>query len=348
MTDTQLGLLLATIAGLGTGSCLWPMKLIRTFRFEHYWFVGMLPLVIVPWVIVLATIPDAWTAYAEVGWRPLAISNLFAVGWGIANVLAGICAVRIGLALGGAILTGFGVTVAVTVPMLFKGTGLFAKSPDLASAAGMTVMGGVGLLLVGIVLSALAGFGRERAIRQSGQTDRPASGGFLGGLVMATIAGILSAGPSLAFVYGHGPIVEAMKARGAGEVSAGFAVWAAGLFGGALVNILYPAWLMTRNRSWGVLAQSFPELLLASLIGTQLILSFGLQGLGMVMLGTLGASVGTGIQQSMQIVGSQGVGFVSGEWRGIGGRPRRQMLAAVFMLLVAVAVMVYARTLARS
>ncbi|MCR4414170.1 MAG: hypothetical protein NUV77_17270 [Thermoguttaceae bacterium] len=346
MTDTPWGLLLATLAGLGTGSCLWPIKIIRTYRFEHYWFVGMLPLVIVPWVIVLTTVADPWSAYAEVGWRPLCISNVFAVGWGIANILAGICAVRIGFALGGAILTGFGVTVAVTVPMLFKGTGMFAESPDLVSTAGLTVMAGVGVMLVGIVLTALAGFGREHAIRRSGQTDRPASGGFLGGLVMAAIAGVLSAGPSLAFVYGHGPIVEAMKRHGAGEVSSGFAVWAAGLFGGALVNILYPAWLMTRNRSWRVLADSLPEFLLASLIGTQLILSFGLQGLGMVMLGTLGASVGTGIQQSMQIVGAQGVGFISGEWRGIGGRPRRQMLAAVCLLLVAVTVMVYAKTLA--
>jgi hypothetical protein len=203
-------------------------------------------------------------------------------------------------------------------------------------------------MLVGVVLSAAAGFGRERAIRQQGETGRPASGGFLGGLVMAAIAGILSAGPSLAFVYGHGPIVEAMKAHDASEVSAGFAVWAAGLLGGALVNILYPAWLMTRNRSWGVLAQSVPEVLLASLIGTQLILSFGLQGMGMVMLGTLGASVGTGIQQTMQIMGSQGVGFASGEWRGIEGRPRRLMIAAIVVLVIAVAVMVYARTVAEA
>lgn len=345
MSVTLWGIVLAAIAGLGTGSCLWPIKVIRRLRFEHYWFVGMLPLVFVPWLIVLLTVPEPWGAFAEVGWRPLAVSNLFAVGWGIANVLAGLCAVRIGLALSGAILTGFGVTVAVTVPMIFKGTGLFAESPDLDSVPGLTVMCGVAAMLLGIVLVAFAGFGRERIIRSRGEVDRPASGGFLGGLIMAVIAGILSAGPALAFVYGHGPIVDAMKAHGAGEVPANFAVWAAGLFGGALVNILYPAWLITKNRSWGALGASWSELLLAVLIGTQLILAFGLQGLGMVMLGVLGASVGTGIQQAMQIVGSQGVGFVSGEWRGIGGRPRTQMIAAIVLLIVAVTIMVYAKTL---
>lgn len=345
MSATLWGILLTAIAGLGTGSCLWPIKVIRKLRFEHYWFVGMMPLIFVPWLIVLVAVPDPWGAYAEVGWRPLVISNLFAVGWGIANVLAGLCAVRIGLALSGAILTGFGVSVAVTVPMIFKGTGLFAESPDLTSLPGLTVMTGVAAMLLGIVLVAFAGFGRQQIIRARGEVDRPAPGGFLGGLVMAVIAGVLSAGPALAFVYGHGPIVHAMKAHGAGEVSANFAVWAAGLFGGALVNILYPAWLMTRNRSWGALRGSWPELLLGALIGTQLILAFGLQGLGMVMLGVLGASVGTGIQQAMQIVGSQGVGFVSGEWRGIGGRPRTQMIAAIVLLIIAATIMVYAKTL---
>lgn len=345
MNATLWGIVLVTIAGLGAGSCLWPIKVIRKLRFEHFWFIGMLPLVFVPWLIVLTTIPDPRTAFADIGWRPLAISNLFAIGWGIANVLGGLCAVRIGLTLTGAILTGLGATVGVMVPMVFKGTGLFSESPDLCSVPGAFVMSGVAAMLVGVVLAALAGFGRERVIRGKGESQRPASGGFLGGLIMAIIAGVLSAGPYLSFVYGHGPIIDAMKSHGAGEVSAGFSFWAVGLLGGALINILYPAWLMTKNRSWGVLLQSWPELFLSALIGTQLILSFGVQGFGMVMLGALGASVGTGIQQAMQIMGTQGVGFVSGEWRGIGGLPRRQMLAAIVLLIIAVTIMVFAKTL---
>jgi hypothetical protein len=343
---TVWGVLLAALAGLGTGSCLWPMKKIRVLKFEHYWFIGMLPLAILPWIIVAVTVPNPLDAYREVGWKPLVVSNVFSVGWGVANVLAGICAVRIGFALGGAILTGFGLTVGVTVPMVFKGSGLFAKSPDLTSMAGLTVLAAVGLMLVGVFFTALAGFGRERAIRQQGETERSASGGFLGGLIMATIAGILSAGPSLAYVYGNGPIVDTMKAHGAGEVSSQFSFWAAGMLGGALVNLAYPAWLMTRNRSWGALLQCLPEVCLATLIGTQLILAFALQGMGMTMLGALGASVGVGIQQSMQIVGSQGVGFASGEWRGIGGRPRAQMFTAIAVLMVAVGVMVSAKMIA--
>jgi L-rhamnose-H+ transport protein len=339
MNSIGEGIVLAMLAGTATGSTLWPMKVIRRLQFEHYWFIGMLPLLILPWLVVVLTIPDPWTGFCKVGWRPLAIANLLAIGWGIANILGGLCVVRIGLALTGAIVTGFGMTVAVTVPMILKGTGLFSGSPDLLSAPGLTVMGGVALMLCGVVFSAIAGFGREQVIRARGLRETTAAGGFLGGLLMAILAGVLSSGPALAFVYGNGPIIAAMKAQGAGDVSASFSVWAGGFFGGAFLNIVYPAYLMTRHRSWPMLSRHLGESLLATLIGAQLIVGFGLQGLGMAALGTLGASIGTGIQQALQIVSSQAVGFVSGEWRGVFGQPRQFILAAIAMLLVAVLVM---------
>ena len=46
-------------------------------------------------------------------------------------------------------------------------------------------------------------------------------------------------------------------------------------------------------------------------------LALTLPGKGMLMLGALGAAIGGGIQQAMQMVGGQGTGFISGEWRGV-------------------------------
>jgi hypothetical protein len=71
-------------------------------------------------------------------------------------------------------------------------------------------------------------------------------------------------------------------------------------------------------------------------------------GRGMVLLGVLGASVGFGIQQVMQILGNQGVGFASGEWSGVAGVPRRQMYAAIMILVVAVVIMAYGNVLTKS
>jgi hypothetical protein len=406
--ETLLGVLVVALAGLTMGSVVWPMKLMRRFQFEHWWFLAMLTgLVIMPWTITLVAFPHVFQAYRDVPARVLITSNLFGMSWGVANVLCGLCFVRIGVALTGAILAGLGASVAVSVPMIFKGSGLFQNAPDATSPAGLMVLGGVGVMLVGVVLASLAGFGRDRELKKLAQT----SGSFLAGLIMTVVAGITSAGIMLAFVYSHDPIVTrvtlvqpggpvklsvagnakltgtyAVAADGtiampdAGSIDVGgltakaaadkiaaalhlaqqpeakvsvetpnvlavFAVWAVGLLGGAVINLVYPIHLMIKNRSWGVLTASWKELALSLIIGVQFCVAVALAGKGMLLLGVLGASVGAGIQQAMQMVGGQGLGFLSGEWRGVHGTCRRQMYLAIAVLILATVIMAYGNTL---
>ena len=145
---TLLGFLLVVIAGLGTGTIAWPIKVMRRFQFEQWWFVGMVAgLVVIPWSVALIGVPNVISAYRSVEPMLLVKSNLFAFGWGIANVLYALSVVRIGAALTGAILTAFGIVVGVTIPMIFKGTGLFSAAPDLWSSAGRAVLLGVAVML---------------------------------------------------------------------------------------------------------------------------------------------------------------------------------------------------------
>ena len=112
------------------------------------------------------------------------------------------------------------------------------------------------------------------------------------------------------------------------------------MLGGAIPNLVYPAWRILKEHSWSVFGQAPQEILLSLSIGLMFFLFLACMGSGMKMLGAMGASIGFGIYQAMQIVGSQAVGVISGEWRGIHGRPRMQM--AVAMGLTAVAVLILA------
>ncbi|MCL5098802.1 MAG: hypothetical protein M1608_14975 [Candidatus Omnitrophica bacterium] len=330
--STVLGVLVVALAGLSMGSGAWTLKAIRKLQVEHWLFIGMLiGLVVVPWAVVLVYYPDPAAAYATVPRWALIRSNIFACGWGVANVLCFLCFVRIGVALTGGILGGLGLSLGVMVPMIFKASGLFARSPDLNSPAGYWVLFGVAVMLGAVVLASFAGFGRDKVLKQLQKT----SGGFLGGLIMVVIAGILSTGPNFAFAYSQGPIVAAMKAQRAGDVPATFAVWAVGMLGGALVNVGYAMYLMTRNKSWKGLAVNWKETIIPAIGGVQFCLAITLLGHGSLMLGALGASVGWGIYQAMQILGNQGVGFISGEWRGVVGTPRNQMYTAIVILIAA-------------
>jgi hypothetical protein len=77
-------------------------------------------------------------------------------------------------------------------------------------------------------------------------------------------------------------------------------------------------------------------------------ISIVLMGSGMLLVGALGASVGFGIQQASQMLGNQGLGFISGEWKGVLGKPRQQMYMAIGVLIVAALIMAYGNTLAKT
>ena len=174
-------------------------------------------------------------------------ANLFSLAWGIAQVLALLCFVRIGVSLTYGILCAIGACVGVLTPMVFKASGVFAAAPGLNSKAGLVVLLGVAVMVVGVYFASLAGFGREKMLRGRASRSRDATAGrraraaFAVGLVMVLVAGVLSAGWGFRLCLQPGPIIEAMKARGAPDFSAGIAVWAVALGGAALVNTLYPA-----------------------------------------------------------------------------------------------------------
>jgi hypothetical protein len=316
MMHTLLGVMVVAVAGLIMGSGAWPFKLMRKFQFEHWWFIGMMfGLIIMPWALMLRGCPGALEGLRAVPASAIIKANLFACGWGIANVLCGLCFVRIGMALTGAILSGLGVSVGAIVPMVFKGSGLFKGAADLNSPAGLTVLVAVAVMLLGVMLASLAGFGRDRELKKLQAT----SGGFMGGLIMAAVAGLLSTGIAFSYVYSQDPIaanlsmirpastitvaieeneelsgqrevrtdgtidlpgvgpvsVAGLNARLAseriqeqlaasgimnsstvridtGSIVVTFAVFAVSLLSGAMVNIGYAAYLLTRNKSWHV------------------------------------------------------------------------------------------------
>ncbi len=320
------------LAGMISGSGAWPMKLMRAYRFEHWWFVGMFSgLILIPWLVAVCFCPNLLGALKSVPLETIAKANAWGICWGVASVLCGLCYVRIGLGLTTVILSGLGICLGVSVPLVFKGSGVFQQAPPLASAVGLTIMTGAIVALVAVILAATAGYGREKT--QPGFSVK--SGSFSTSLVLAVMAGIMACGFTFSFIYGHGPVISALKAHGARDIPATFAVWGVALAGGALVNVGYAAWLISRDRSWGTLLLYPKEFFLALVIGLNSAVSIALLGSGMLLIGALGGSVGSGLQQIGFLLGGQFVGWVSGEWRGVTRRSVRRIAMAVALLIAA-------------
>jgi hypothetical protein len=325
-----VGLLLVMLTGILGGSFLAPIKRMRRYRYEQWAFVSnLLCLLVLPWAVALLVCPGALQAYAELPAESLLRANLLSACWGVANVLAGLCVVRIGFSLTVGLLTGIGMPIGVLTPLLLTGSGSFAGARFDLVHGGALILGGVGIILAAVVLVILAGFGRSR----SGPTQ---GGGFATGLIMAALCGVLQVGLSFAFVYGQGPITAALQMHGSGDIQASIGVWPVTLIGGALVNIGYAAWRLTRTDGWPLLVSAPRDVALSLLIGVMFYLCLASMGTGMLLMGSLGASVGFGIYQALQVSTAQVIGFASGEWRGVHGLPRQQMYVALGLLLLAV------------
>jgi L-rhamnose-H+ transport protein len=221
------------------------------------------------------------------------------------------------------------------MPLIIHAPGFDA--PPLFSLPGLVVIAGMLVMILGVFMVARAGFAKDKDIAAESKdiAGLKNKGPFLVGLILAILAGILSTGISFTFVYTQEAVSGALREAGADTTTASVGVWAAGMLGAALVNVGWPAILITRRGEWRKIL-SLRDALLAALLG----LHFGiavmfLLGRGMVILGPLGASVGFGIQQAMQIIGNQGLGAVTGEWKGVGKPVLRIMAWAVLVILCA-------------
>jgi len=334
MDTSLIGTGLAVIAGIAVGLFGAPIKFMTRYRFEHWAFINaFVALILLPWGLALALCPDLAGAIGQVSASAYLKANLWSLAWGVANVLCGLCFVRIGVSLTMGLLTGVGLPVGILLPMIFKGSGQFATAPSLLSPTGLAMLGLTLVLVLSVALMARAGFSREK-------NGLETQGSFNVGLLMAIAAGVLQVGLSFAFVYSQGPLMEALKLRGAGESGAIAAVWAVTLPGGALVNVCFPLFLMLRGHNLKTLL--VPKDACLTLVMSLLFVTCLLcMGNGMRMMGALGASLGFGLYQGFQTLASQGVGFLSGEWKGVAVRTKVLMVSAVLLMLAAVSAMAF-------
>ena len=245
------GLLFVFAAGLGTGTVAWPLKTKWRLYFDQFLLIFLFSaIILIPWSVMLLFLPHPVSVVNAVGAKPLIISNLLSAGWGIANILYMISVVRIGAALSGAILSSIGMATGSILPLLFKGSGLFQSSPGLFSTTGVFVVVGIGVVIAGLIMVIYAGFGREHLLKQRNESKQEQTGHFFKDLCLVVLAGVLSCGLSLAFVYSQGPVIEAARSQGADEITANYTVWALGALGGGLISIGYSIFIISRQGSW--------------------------------------------------------------------------------------------------
>jgi L-rhamnose-H+ transport protein len=330
--EIGLGVAGVLLGGFLNGSWVLPMKRLTGWRWENTWLAfSILGLVVIPWVVAVATVPQLGAIVGGASGATLAKVLIFGFGWGVGNILFGLGVNRLGIAVGYGIILGLIAPIGTFLPLI-------VLHPErLWTRQGLALMIGTILVVVGIVFCAVAGRRRE----QEAKTLAPmVQAGFFVGLVICVASGILSPMLNFAFVFGE----ELQRQTAASGVSASMSsnvLWALTLTAGFVSNAGYAVYLLGRNHTWGVFPAGPKPIGYwagAGLMGVLLFGSFMAYGSGAIALGPLGGIVGWPLFMSMSLITSNAWGALTGEWKGASRRAYGLSLVGIAFLIVAIVV----------
>src|SRR5215472_1712550 len=330
MNESALGFSLLFLAGAMNGSFTLPMKFTRKWAWENTWAIWTIfALFIFPPLLAYSTVPELNSVYARAGSRVVVMVAACGAGWGIAQVLFGLAVDAIGIALTFSIVLGISAAVGSLIP-------LFRLHPEkVGSPAGLAVISGVVLVLLGVSICAVAGRKREAALGAA--AGRPS---MAKGLLLCTLSGLSAALMNFGLAFG-GPILEAAQRNGAQKLWTPNAAFLPLMVAGGVVNLIYCLYLMRKNHTVGRFREtgSGSYWFLAAIMAFFWFASTILYGASTTTLGQLGTVLAWPLFMSLIVITATIWGTITGEWKNAGRRPLLIMAGGVTMLIAAIFVL---------
>lgn len=352
MTELFVGFAILLLGAVCGGSFGLPSKFVsKEVAWENLWgpfflfATLLLPLVVGP-MLVPGLLKIYVGIYAEAGIRGLALPFVFGVFWGLGSMTLGLSFAFIGLSLAYAINYGGQIIVGSMAPLLIH-------TPEkFATPAGMLIVLGVGVCLVGVAVCYRAGMlkslneklnspnAESDDVGTSNAADSPR--GMFRGLALALFSGILCACWAVGFSFsGTVMDVTASEPFGIADWRQSLPVTFLMLFGGFFSSCFYCAVKLTQNKTWGRFGN--PKVLLAVAIALLMAVlhdaAVGLFGFGASKLGELGVSVGYTVFMAFSIIVGNFTGFLTGEWKNAGKSAVRWIGVGIVLLVLAVGIL---------
>jgi len=216
------------------------MKRLRGWRWENTRLAfSIIGLIVIPWLAAVATVPELSESFRNTSRSTLSKVLVLGFGWGLGNILFGLGVNRLGLAVRYGVILGVIAPIGTFFPLLVL------QPERLWTRQRQALIVGTPLVIAGIVFLAVAGRRRDREAR----TLAPmVQAGFLAGLVICILAGILSPMLNFAFVFGE-ELQRQAASFGASMSMAANTIWALTLTAGFIGNADYSLYLLQKNRT---------------------------------------------------------------------------------------------------
>ncbi len=249
-----VGVIFHWIGGLASASFYVPYKRVRHWSWETYWIVGgFFGWIVCPTLFALLLTNDLFAVIRQQSLATLFWTFLFGALWGVGAATFGLTMRYLGLSLGMGVALGLCAAFGTLVPPLAKS--LIPSIPlqeslgDIAStSSGKITLAGVGVCLLGIAISALAGLSKERNMTAEAKSRSIGEFNFPKGIFVATVSGILSACFAFALTAAA-PMASASAAAGTPTMWTGLPKLVVMLVGGFATNAVWCGILNRRNRT---------------------------------------------------------------------------------------------------
>jgi L-rhamnose-H+ transport protein len=349
--NPPVGVVYHWIGGLAAASFYLPFKAIRKWSWETYWLVGGIASWIVgPILFALILVPGFWNVLRHAPASALGWSFLFGAIWGIGGLTFGLTVRYLGLALGYAVALGLCTVFGTLLPPIFDHTiAEFARH-----RSGQITLAGVGVAVLGIVFSGLAGTSKEHELSDDQKQQAVTEFHFGKGMTIAVICGLLSAAMAFGLAAAK-PITDAsaklLIASGRSDIWSGLPTLVVILLGGFVTNLIWCVILIGRHHSAGeyrgrVKAERIPtsRLLnnywLAALAGLIWYFQFFFYTMGSTKMGDYGFASWT-LHMASIIIFSTLWGIALKEWRGTSSRTHILIALGLGTLILSTVVIGY-------
>ncbi|MBZ5647394.1 MAG: hypothetical protein LAN37_09245 [Acidobacteriia bacterium] len=330
MNDNSVGLILLVVAGLTNACFTRPMNYARKWAWENTWLVfTVVSLWVLPPVVTLLMVPDLDLTYGQVGKRVIATAAAFGLGWGVSQVFFALAVEAIGMVVAFSLMLGLSAAMGSLFPLIYL------QSGNVHSPAGLAVLEGAALAIVGVSVCAIAGWQRDRALgKEAGEISTAM------GILFAILSGVGVALLNLALISG-GPLLFAAELNGADRIWAPNAVWLPLMIAGSIPNVLYCGYLLKKNGSLSNFAEpgSGSHWALALLMGVFWFGSIILYGISAQKLGSSGTILGWPLFMALTVIAGTLLSVITGEWKGAGKWPLRIQTVGTIFLVLAVLVL---------
>ena len=230
--NTLIGLLIIAIGSFGQSSSYVPINKVKNWSWESFWLVqGIFAWLVFPLLGALLAIPAGSTLtelWSSGGALPAIIYGIL---WGVGGLTFGLSMRYLGVALGQSISLGTCAAFGTLFPALFGGT-------DLFHGEGLMLLIGVCITLAGIAIIGYAGSLRSKNMSEEEKKAAVKDFALTKGLLVALLAGIMSACFALGLDAGT-PIKEAALEKGTDALYAGLPVIFLVTLGGFCTNAAY-------------------------------------------------------------------------------------------------------------